>query len=828
MSVEINFWRLVDSDLVQAPVLEGMHNHWLCAMAMLMAILAAGVLLPVINRYHNGNQRYRGFWLCCGSMAMGTGIWAMHFTAMLAYRLPLTVSYDVLITAISIVPAVLASAHCIISYSPQDPLKRPLYQPAASLAVGIGAMHYLGMEAIIVSADMYYQPGLFLLSIVAAYLLAYLGLYIHRASNNTDVIPVNIGLLAGSVVLGVAVSGMHFIAMAATYFVANDKLTLSQLAFEPYGLIASIFLAAVFILGFLMVGVIIDRRFEQVTTSLSQSEMRFSQLADSTQMAIFTFDQERVTYANPALSKVLGYSDEQIRTMTLMQLFGEAFNHLARDVLKPPLIFDKSFHEEFKIYDREGEARWMYFSLTLTQFHDEPLGLASGFDISDQKRAEYSLRELAYHDPLTGLANRTMFIDRVDHHLKLTRRNSKLLPSCVMLLDLDGFKGVNDSLGHQAGDELLRIVASRLKNSCRESDTLARLGGDEFVIMLEGQRELQDWSMMADKLLGIIAEPFEIDGQTVEVGTSIGVLPLEEDKYDNADDVLRDVDIALYRAKHFQQSYWVIFDDKLDATARRLRTLHGELKGAVKSGELQIYYQPIVDVSIGKVIGFEALSRWQRSNGEWVSPADFIPLAERTGLISDITIWALRTVAKQLEQWQKTIADRSVYVSINVAAVSFTDERFYAELDQMLKKHLHSSRQIKLELTESMLMKNADAMLLRLDQLSAMGFELLLDDFGTGYSSLAALNRLPINTVKIDQSFVADLGDREQAASVIKTILSLASHLNMSVISEGVESPEQAQELNRLGCHLMQGYLFGRPVAATDALEQLSKEFKVS
>lgn len=823
----INFWRLVNPELIKAPSIEGVHNHWLCLVAVLIAIMAAGVLLPVTNRYHRSSQGHRLLWLFGGSLAMGTGIWAMHFTAMLAYRLPLTVSYSVFVTVISIIPAVMASAYCIVTDRPAQLLDWRLHRAALCMALGIGLMHYLGMEAMVLAADMYYAPAWFVLSIVAAYLLALIGLYIHSATNSGEGLARQLGLGVGSVVLGLAVSGMHFIAMRATYFVASEKSALSQLAIEPYGLIVAIVLVAVFLIALTITGVVVDGRMSRMSVSLHESEMRFSQLAENTQMAIFTFDATRVIYANPALCKVLGLTGRQVLDSTLTKLFGEAFQHLARDVLTPPLVFDKSFHEEFKVETHDGELKWIYFSLTLTQFRDQTLGLASGFDISYQKHAEYSLRELAYQDHLTGLANRTMFIDRLDHHLKLLARARDELDSCVMLLDLDGFKSVNDRLGHQAGDDLLCAVGDRLRQTARDSDTVARLGGDEFVMLFEHLGAPTDWSTVADRLVALFSEAVPVTGGEVEVGASIGVLPLRPAEYDSPDDVLRDVDIALYRAKHYKKSHWVMFDDDLDAIARRHRTLQGELKEAVQNNRLQLFYQPIVDVPAGSLHGFEALSRWQRDNGEWVSPAEFIPLAERSGLISDISIWALREASRQLNEWKRVAAGKSLYISVNVAAILFGDERFFRELGTVIEEFAIAHGEIKLELTESMLMKEADSMLAYLDQLSVMGFELMLDDFGTGYSSLAALNHLPISTVKIDRSFVDGLSVRDQAASVIKTIISLANQLDMAVISEGVETAEQAHQLVGLGCPLMQGYYFGKPLPPAEASNFIDRQFSV-
>ena len=824
MSFNLQFWRLIDPGSIDGQVIYGVHNHWLCALAVLIAIFAAGILLPVTDRYHEGDPRYRLLWLCSGSLAMGTGIWAMHFTAMLAYRLPITATYDVIITLLSIPPAVLASAYCIINCRPSkignSLLNLRLQLSAISMAGGIGFMHYLGMEAMNLPADMYYSPGLFLLSLLAAYVLGLVGLHIYCFASTSSAISPRIAIVVSSVVVGVAVSSMHFIAMEATFFVPNMQILPSELAIEPFGLIAVIIIVACFLIGLMILGSVIDHRFAQVSLSLQQSEQRFLQLAESAQAAIFTFNKKYVLYTNPALSMITGLSREQITKTPLTGLFGESFARLAESILTPPFLFDKPFHEEFRITLPSGEECWIYLSVTVIEFDGQHIGLASGFDITEKKAAEYSLRELAYYDQLTRLANRTMFIDRLDHHLKLIRRESNEINSCVMLLDLDGFKAVNDSLGHQAGDELLVLIARRLQLVARDSDTLARLGGDEFVMLFENISDQLNWTLIADKLLAIFAEPMDIRGKKIDVGGSVGILPLNPARYETADEVLRDVDIALYRAKHASKSHWVIFDDQLDAASRRLRVLQGELIDAIQGDQLQLFYQPILEAKTRRVVGFEALSRWQRKNSEWVSPAEFIPLAERAGLISEISLWAMRTAAEQIASWRRQ-GRNDVYISVNVAAISFNDDAFFAELEQLVAQHSIAPGQLRLELTESMLMKNADVMVGRFQVLQEMGFELMLDDFGTGYSSLSSLSHLPIETLKIDKSFIAELNLREQSASVVSTVISLANHLGMRVISEGVETEAQAFELERLGSHYLQGYLFARPMPAVEASQLL-------
>ena len=814
MLANLAFWRLVTPAILGEPFIVGTHNPWLCTLAVVIAMCAAGVLLPVTQRYWRSGAGHRTLWLAGGSLAMGTGIWAMNFTAMLAYRLPLAVSYDPLITLVSILPAVAASAYCIVHLRPSRGTRSRLHRVAITLALGVATMHYLGMEAIVVAADMYYSPLLFGISVIAAYPLALVGLYIYaqtaRSMRGTSLI----GISLSSAVLGLAVSAMHFIAMRATYFVPTGAISTDHLTMNAWGIATAIAVIALFLIALLVAGTLVDRRLSQMSSSLRDSELRFSQLAQNTRMAIFTFDRNGVTYANPALSEITGYSNQQIKSMSLSQLFGESFSLLAEDILTPPLLLERTVHEEFRITTRAGEPRWMYFSISLAPFHDHSEGLASGVDLTHQKAAEKSLRQLAYHDQLTGLANRAKFIDRLDHHLALLARTSGNAHSCVMLMDLDGFKGVNDNLGHQTGDELLRGVAKRLCRASRDSDTVARLGGDEFVLLFENLERKMDCTGIADKLVSLFAEPFDIDGRPVEVGTSVGVLPLGT-AYTSADEVLRDADIALYRAKNQgQKSSWVLFDDTLDATSKRYRALREELAETIADSGLTLFYQPVIDVSRQRTCEFEAIIQWQRDNGEWVAREDFLLLAERLGLVDDIGLWALNAVARQITAWRRQSPDEKIpAVTLNLAVTSFNDERLLKNLKQRLREQPDFADYLRLGVAEEKLVTNAEALLGELDYLDDLGIGLVLDEFGNGLSSLRVLNRLNLRAVRLDRRLVAQLEDSEQVRAAVESALYLARQLDIASVCDGVTNATQAELLEAMGCMLMQGDYWGKPIA---------------
>lgn len=830
----MNFWRLVDPDQLPQTAITGTHNHTIPFAAMMLAILAAWVLLPVAGRFNAIRTASRYFWLAAGSFAMGVGIWAMHFSSMLVFHLPFPIDYDLSITAWSIMPAVLASASSIVLYVSAKNSTVRLHQASLCMAVGIGTMHYLGMEAINVPARMNYVPSLFIGSIVAAYVMAFIGLYAKIHFDQNPRLPRFLGNLSGSVILGLAVTSMHFIAMRATYFIANDAHAAhlvmqdvgiyQELAMRPSGLLIAVMLATILLLSLIIIGAMVDRRLDLMASSLKQSELRFQRLAETTQMAIFTFTAEGVTYANPALSVVTGYSAEELTSKALQEIFGEEFCHFIRGILQSTSPFGQAYYQQFEIKTRNGESCWLYFSVTLAEIDKKPACLASACDISEQKRAEISLRRLAYTDQLTQLGNRTMFLERLQHHLDLLYRRKISARSCVMLLDLNGFKLINDTYGHLQGDLLLQEVAHRLAPLTRQCDTIARLGSDQFVILLEELNTDHNMGLVAERILQQLSLLFTLGNkQQVRVTTSIGVVALDAEVYRTPDEVLHDVDIALQRAKQHNAACWVLYDDEMDSSVKRSRLLLAELRTALATGNLQMLLQPIVSASSHSLRGFEALARWQRSDGEWVSPSEFIPLAEENGMIADLTLWALKAATEQLVEWNRRFRDNDFYISVNVSNASFSDERFFQLIADNISKFGLRPNQLRLELTERMLVSDNKSMLVKLNHLIEVGCELMIDDFGTGYSSLSYLHRLPVKTLKIDRSFVMDMEKDDGSRSVVKSIIALAKSLGMDVISEGVETHEQARLLCVLGSTKLQGYLFGKP-ATTDVATQMLEE----
>jgi len=426
----------------------------------------------------------------------------------------------------------------------------------------------------------------------------------------------------------------------------------------------------------------------------------------------------------------------------------------------------------------------------------------------EMEKARQFEQHLAYHDVLTNLPNRLLFSDRLNQALVHAKRYSGMV--AVLFIDLDGFKSINDRMGHATGDRLLQSVALRLNNCTRESDTIARLGGDEFTILLQGLKRPEDVPMVTEKILNHLAQPFTIDSQNFFMTSSIGVSIFPFDGED-AETLLKKADFAMYRAKSDGKNNYQLFNSAMDSKAAQRLSLEGELGKAIKNGDLFIQYQPQVSLSSGEIIGGEALVRWQHPTRGLMMPSDFIPLAEESGLIVPIGEWVLKTVCADRKRWQEEGA-RDLPVSVNLSARQFREMELAETIATILKKAALPAHALMLEITESSAMQDVDFTIEVLNDLKALGVKIALDDFGAGYSSLNYLRRLPIDLLKIDKSFMTDIPGEPEDASIIAAIVAMTRSLGMKVIAEGVETAGQIEFLRSIQCDRIQGFYFSRPV----------------
>ena len=440
-------------------------------------------------------------------------------------------------------------------------------------------------------------------------------------------------------------------------------------------------------------------------------------------------------------------------------------------------------------------------------------------EVAERKVIEEKLSHDALHDAMTGLANRALFIDRLGQAIEYIKRRSDY-SFAVLFIDLDQFKVVNDSLGHLTGDQLLISVSKRLRKCLRSSDTVARFGGDEFAVLLEITGDSISALVVAEKVLGMLKSPFELAGHTVHITASIGVVK-DLTGYANPEAVLRDADIAMYQAKGMGKACFAVFNAEMRTQAYSRLMLENELREGIKNHEFQLFYQPILSIESNELFGLESLIRWFHPERGILLPADFLPLAEETGLILSLGGWTIREACLQLKKWQQKYPElHDLSINVNIGNRQFSQPEFISEVLEALNASGLEANFLHLEITENTLIQNYDTATGIFTRLKEIGVELEIDDFGSGYSALGYLQHFPINTIKIDKSFIKDLGTNQRGTEVIRAIISMARELGMNTIAEGIETEIQLSELRNLSCNLVQGFHLSRPLDK-DAMEKL-------
>jgi diguanylate cyclase (GGDEF)-like protein/PAS domain S-box-containing protein len=564
------------------------------------------------------------------------------------------------------------------------------------------------------------------------------------------------------------------------------------------------------------------RRAEE---ALRESEARKCAILGSALDAIVDLDDDgRVSEMNPAAERLFGCSSTNLTGRYLADLvFPASERELQRRELalyfatgQGPLL-----NNRVETVAIRADGSELPVELAITHID---LGGRMGFtaflrDLTESKQVEQELVRLAFHDTLTGLPNRALFTDRLQQAVARAERLQE--PLAVMFLDLDNFKVVNDSIGHEAGDRLLVTVAERLRACVRAEDTVARFGGDELAILIEGVADRAEVLAMAERIAELFGTPIRLANRELYVTASIGVA-LAVPGEDDAEGLLRKADLAMYRAKASGKAQHTIYDQSMNASALERLQLGNDLHLAIERGELFLMYQPIVSFETGEITELEALIRWSHPDLGLVSPAQFIPIAEDNGLIIPIGRWVLEEACRQLRSWQRQQPDLpDLVMSVNLSAKQLGDPDLVSEIRRILDETGLNPRYLKLELTETTVMADADSTDTALGDLKALGLGLAIDDFGTGYSSLSYLKRLPINTLKIDRSFVDGLGTDPQDTAIVRTVIALAKSLHLEVTGEGVETEEQSVQLQQLGCDRGQGYLFARPMTPDDLAPRL-------
>jgi diguanylate cyclase (GGDEF)-like protein/PAS domain S-box-containing protein len=566
---------------------------------------------------------------------------------------------------------------------------------------------------------------------------------------------------------------------------------------------------------------------KKLSTQLRTSEMRYSLSAQGANDGLWDWDlRTNRIYYSERWKSILGLEPKEIGDQPkewFDRIHAEDRSHVEQTLAAHRAGETTQFECEYRMLHRDKSYRWV-----LTR------GMAVRDESGRETRMAGSQTDITRGkgaDPLTGLPNRVMFMDQ----LKATVASAQYKTSicyAVLFLDLDRFKVINDSLGHLVGDELLVNVARRLESCLRSADiisritdrcTISRFGGDEFVILLQGLHESSNATLVADRILAALSEPLSLHGNDVSISTSIGIA-ISSNGVDSADNLLRDADTAMYQAKTNGKCRWCLFDQSLRAQAIDRLELERELRNGIKLGEFIVHYQPIVELYSQSIKGFEALLRWQHPTRGLVSPADFVPVAEEIGFILELGAWVLRHACHQVRAWQlKFPAHADLFISVNVSTKQFASSRLVECVQESLTETGLDPSCLKLEITESAIMTDPKAAAETLNKLRSLGVNISLDDFGTGYSSLSYLQTFPIDTLKIDRSFINRLGSSTESDEIVRTIITLAHNLGMEVTAEGIEEHSQGAQLMNLSCESGQGFLYSRPISDIN-VEQLLTE----
>jgi diguanylate cyclase (GGDEF)-like protein len=796
------------------------HDYRLVALAALICAAAALASFKIYSHVTASHGLRRLSLLLLTGVCSASGIWATHFVAMLAYDAGFPIAYEPVTTAASFLIAVVATTFgFVISASGCR------WQPSiggAVIGVGIGLMHYTGMLALVIPGTLHWEMKLVVASLAIGAVLASMAMIRFHQSSGRRALWTAAGLLT------LAICGLHFTAMGAatvvpdpSIFVPPSPVDSSLMAFAVSGATVVIMLS-----GIASTALMENHMRRQREDELRTQNLRFDMALDNMGEGLCMFDAERrLVVCNDRYAKMYRLPPELLKAGTPHH---EIIKHrVVHGILKGETSDGAAEQRISALRALPGDAT----SSRIDELADGRLicvtrqptagggWVATHLDVTEQRRSEAKITYMAQHDALTDLPNRVLLRERLEHALASMRREGRSL--AVLMLDLDRFKEVNDTLGHPVGDTLLKAVAGRLRACIRETASIARLGGDEFAVVEDMADPIVEATALAERIQKTLCAPFDLGDFQVITGTSIGIAIASGDGTDS-DEILKNADLALYRAKSSGRGTHRFFEPEMDQLMQARRELERDMRSALVNGEFELHYQPFVDLKSGEISGCEALLRWRHSHRGLVMPAEFIPLAEETGVIVPLGEWVLRTACAEAATWPAKLR-----IAINLSPAQFKSMELVPVVVSALATSGVSPERLELEVTESVMMQDSEAVFATLGQLHKLGVRIALDDFGTGYSSLSFLRKFPFDKIKIDRSFVDELLDAKEEPRVIaRAVVRFAISLGKTTTAEGVETKEQLEILCAENCTEMQGYYFSRPKHSSEIAQMMLTQVK--
>lgn len=825
------------------------------ALSVLVAVVGSFTALAHAARMRHSQGQSAFVWMLVGGITLGMAIWTMHFIGMLAFHLPIPLSYDLSLTLLSALPAIAGSLLGFYALRTSMVTNFRIFFVSLLMGAGISTMHYTGMSALKLMPEPEYNFSIYALSILIAIVASWVALLMMYRGEQVK-LPEYIRFSLGSLVMGFAISGMHYTSMqgmtinpasicaAGAARIDGEILaiivSLASLLWFGGGILAALFDQRIArqntqaLLDLQQANTNLEQSAKDIATAmlhdLSESEMKMRSVVEGALDCIVMMDDKgRIVEFNPAAELTFGYQREDVIGKSLASVI-------------IPSASRQGHTEGFRRFSESGESKMLGKRIELTAMRangsEFPVELAItafdwtgsrmmvGFirDITDRKKAELEINDLAFYDPLTKLPNRRLLRERLQFTLSLERQSETF--SAILFIDLDNFKILNDTRGHDVGDLLLIEVAARLKSCVRFEDTVARLGGDEFVVILEQLSEdieqaTAQAEIVGEKIRKELGRLYLIKDFDHYSTPSIGINMFHGEEM-SVDELLKRADTAMYQAKQAGRNAVRFFDPAMQLALEARAKLEDDLRFALESDQLKLLLQMQVNES-NQIIGVEALIRWEHPEQGLIYPSQFVPFAEESLLILPIGQWVLETACSQLVEWQNNPLTLDLNIAINVSARQFRQADFVEQIRTTLARFDISPSKLKLELTESLVFDNIADSIKKMRELRAIGIQFAMDDFGTGYASLIYLKSLPLSQIKIDRSFVRDIAIDHDDEIIVQTIISMAHNLGLDVIAEGVERIEQLEFLRKSGCKAFQGHLFGKAISPQEFNQLISQ-----